>query len=151
MLVPPPSDDWASKVDPTKLKNRKFNSGRSTRGVQSSSSSSGVKDGGLEFETMQEKRKRLEDEVMGVSKSSDGGRQVDAKDKYKQIEEEETARRLREYNVSKDASNCMTFCGIFIYHYRRNLVGPRSTLSTKRRSPKKKTIPASVLLTGRRI
>ncbi|ODM19891.1 hypothetical protein SI65_04877 [Aspergillus cristatus] len=32
MLQPPEESDWTSRVDPTKLRNRKFQTGRSTRG-----------------------------------------------------------------------------------------------------------------------
>ncbi|KAI9834802.1 MAG: hypothetical protein M1819_002888 [Sarea resinae] len=93
MLIPPKQEDWSSRVDPTKLKNRKFNSGK---GAKAPAQKSGD-DHTIWTETPEQKRKRLEDEVMGVSKPATMGpgpgpiRRDDA-------ESEETERRIREYN-----------------------------------------------------
>jgi hypothetical protein len=87
MLVPPKSDEWMSKIDPTKLKNRKFTS--------SSSGSAGAVST-IWTETPEEKRKRLENQVMGVSSSS----QDDKGSKAISQEDYVTAKRIQEYNVS---------------------------------------------------
>ncbi|KHJ32662.1 hypothetical protein EV44_g1415 [Erysiphe necator] len=60
MLKPPDSLDLTSRIDPTKLKNRKFTSGR---GIKRPADGSGVS--AIWTETPEEKRKRLADEVLG--------------------------------------------------------------------------------------
>ncbi|KAJ9272260.1 hypothetical protein DTO212C5_1445 [Paecilomyces variotii] len=67
MLAPPDQGDWTSRVDPTKLRNRKFNTGRSAGGAPSSGKSSS-----LWTETPEQKRKRLENEVMGIQQPAPG-------------------------------------------------------------------------------
>lgn len=94
MLAPPSGDDWSSRFDPTKLKNRKFNTGKGAKNA--SAGSGGIS--AIWTETPEEKRQRLEDEVMGrkdparMAKSSS---KVDKND----AEAEATARRIQEYNV----------------------------------------------------
>ena len=94
MLVPPKQDDWSSRIDPTKLKNRKFNTGRGAKGP----AQMGGADNTIWTETPDEKRKRLEDEVMGVKKPAhlDHDRYKSARSEAK---DKETERRIREYNV----------------------------------------------------
>ena len=57
MLMPPAADDLAAHMDPTKVRARKFNS-KATRSGGTSESWT---------ETPEEKRRRLEDQVLGVS------------------------------------------------------------------------------------
>jgi hypothetical protein len=60
MLLPPSSSDWASKIDPTQLRNRKFQTGKSARAP-------GSKQVDAKWvETPEERMRRLQDEVMGV-------------------------------------------------------------------------------------
>ena len=108
MLVPPKQDDWSSRIDPTKLKNRKFNTGKGAKGP----AQKGGADNALWTETPEEKLKRLEDEVMGVKKPAhlDQGTQ---KSTRSQAEAAETGRRIQEYNVSV----CMSFVGLAILIY----------------------------------
>lgn len=104
MLVPPKSEDWTAKVDPTKLKNRKFQTGKGAKAPQKASS-----DNSLWTESPEERRKRLSDEVMGIKKPA-----TQAEDKKPSIsaaEAEETARRIREYNV-----------GHFLFTYPLNIL-----------------------------
>jgi hypothetical protein len=92
MLVPPSDSDWSSRVDPTKLKNRKFASGK---GAKAPTEKSGIS--AIWTETPEEKRKRLEDEVMGrkdVSTSS----KASSKPRISDAEQEAIARRISEYN-----------------------------------------------------
>ncbi|RMJ27628.1 hypothetical protein PHISP_01480 [Aspergillus sp. HF37] len=61
MLQPPGASDWTSKVDPTKLRNRKFQSGKSAKGP-----GAGSQVDSAWTESPQEKIRRLQDQVMGV-------------------------------------------------------------------------------------
>jgi hypothetical protein len=95
MLAPPTDSDWTSRVDPTKLKNRKFQSGK---GAKAPTEKSGIS--AIWTETPEEKRKRLADEVLGraevATSSRGGGKQKREEGESK--EDEATARRIREYN-----------------------------------------------------
>ena len=89
MLVPPSSDDWSSRVDPTKLKNRKFNTGK---GAKAPAADKG--DRGVWTETAEEKQARLRREVMGIEEPSQG------KDRaVRDPKAEATAAKVREYTV----------------------------------------------------
>ena len=94
MLVPPKQDDWSARVDPTKLKNRKFNTGKGSKAPPQK----GGGDNALWTETPEQKRQRLEDEVMGVKKPAQLGPE-DKKASRSEAEAKETRRRIREYNV----------------------------------------------------
>ena len=96
MLAPPTGDDWSSRVDPTKLKNRKFNTGK---GAKSASAGSGGISA-IWTETPEQKRQRLEDEVMG-RKDPERLAQSSSKVNRDDAEAEATARRIQEYNVSR--------------------------------------------------
>lgn len=91
MLVPPSAND-SSRADPTQLKARKFASSRSSGPVDKSVSA-------IWTETPEEKRKRLEDEVLGrVEAATSGGGGAKKKDGRGEREDRETERRIREYN-----------------------------------------------------
>lgn len=66
MLVPPSQDDWSSRVDPTKLKNRKFNTGKGAKAPSQAAKG----EMGVWTETPEEKRARLEKQVMGIEEPS---------------------------------------------------------------------------------
>ncbi|MCJ1380813.1 hypothetical protein MMC17_003922 [Xylographa soralifera] len=93
MLVPPKQDDWSARIDPTKLKNRKFNTGKGAKGP----AQKGGGDNTLWTETPEEKLKRLEDEVMGVKRPAHLD-QDSHKSARSHAEARETERRIREYN-----------------------------------------------------
>ncbi len=95
MLVPPKQDDWTARVDPTKLRNRKFNTGK---GSKAPAPKGGSGDNALWTETPEQKRQRLEDEVMGVKKPAQLGPSDDDRQKGAGAEARETERRIREYN-----------------------------------------------------
>ncbi|KAF9240148.1 hypothetical protein DTO013E5_8284 [Penicillium roqueforti] len=61
MLQPPSHSDWSSKVDPTQLRSRKFNTGKSATASKDLDSSW--------VETPEERMRRLQDAVMGVAAS----------------------------------------------------------------------------------
>ena len=94
MLVPPKQDDWTSRVDPTKLRNRKFNTGKGAKAP----SQKGSADNALWTETAEQKRQRLEDEVMGVKKPAQLDQDSNRSGRS-EAEARETERRIREYNV----------------------------------------------------
>ncbi|PNS20893.1 hypothetical protein CAC42_2824 [Sphaceloma murrayae] len=64
MIVPPKQDDLAARMDPTKLRARGFNSGKGAK-----SSHSGDND--TWTETPEQKRIRLENQVMGVKSAAE--------------------------------------------------------------------------------
>jgi hypothetical protein len=106
MLAPPSDSDWTSRVDPTKLKNRKFASGK---GAKAPAEKSGVS--AIWTETPEEKRQRLEDEVLGrkdkVSSSTKNLGVGSGGDSREDREAEETARRIREYNERNRSRSLM--------------------------------------------
>ncbi len=106
MLAPPPTGDWTSRVDPTKLKNRKFNTGKGARAPPQGGST----DSRLWTETPEQKRQRLADEVMGVKKPAhqDAG---PTKSAQSEAGDSETKRRIQEYNVRSSARAWKTSIG----------------------------------------
>ncbi|TVY82868.1 GPALPP motifs-containing protein, partial [Lachnellula suecica] len=92
MLVPPTDSDWSSRIDPTKLKNRKFASGK---GAKAPAEKSGIS--AIWTETPEEKRKRVEDQVLGRVDPS-ASSTTKAKEGGMSKEDEATSRRIREYN-----------------------------------------------------
>ncbi|KAJ5740981.1 hypothetical protein N7493_000853 [Penicillium malachiteum] len=64
MLNPPEQSDWANKIDPTQLRNRKFQTGKSARTTTSKNVDSSW------TETPEERMRRLGDEVMGIGNPS---------------------------------------------------------------------------------
>lgn len=92
MTMPPKQDDLAARMDPTKLRAKGFSSGKGAKGEA---------DNTLWTETPEQKRKRLEDAVLGISPSSGkGGASTEpTADERKQAKEnEEKARKIKEYN-----------------------------------------------------
>ncbi|OCL15146.1 hypothetical protein AOQ84DRAFT_279548 [Glonium stellatum] len=87
MMVPPKQDDLAARMDPTKLRARKFNSGKGARAPNSSGA-----DNAIWTETPEQKRKRLENEVLGISAPPGAAEVVIDR------EQEATAKRIREHN-----------------------------------------------------
>lgn len=67
MLRPPDQLDFSSRMDPTKLRSRKFNTGRAASATTNKSTAS------TWTETPEEKRKRLENEVMGIQAPASSG------------------------------------------------------------------------------
>jgi hypothetical protein len=90
MMAPPDGSDWASKIDPTQIRSRKFNTGRSARsGGSKELDSSWV-------ETPEERMRRLGDAVMGVgAPSSDKQPKASTTARDKSMEE-----RIKKFNVS---------------------------------------------------
>lgn len=70
MLQPPDDASWATRVDPTKLRNRKFQSGKPGSSRPAASGGGGVDASWTE--TPEQKMRRLQDEVLGVSSAGSG-------------------------------------------------------------------------------
>ncbi|KAF2026010.1 hypothetical protein EK21DRAFT_32338, partial [Setomelanomma holmii] len=86
MTMPPTQDDLAARMDPTKMRARKFNTGKSAGGGGGMSSAW--------TETPEQKLKRLQDEAMGISKAPSTA--APTQDGKKSKEEERRARKMRE-------------------------------------------------------
>lgn len=67
MTMPPEQDGLASRMDPSKIRARGFNTGKGAKGPAEKGG-----DNSSWHETPEQKRKRLEDEMMGVSRPSPG-------------------------------------------------------------------------------
>jgi hypothetical protein len=91
MLVPP-SQDSSARADPTQLKARRFASARGGGAVAPSKGISAIW-----TETPDEKRRRLEDEVLGRVETATAP-STSSSSKRDDREDEETQRRIREYN-----------------------------------------------------
>ncbi|KAL5113690.1 hypothetical protein ACEQ8H_008419 [Pleosporales sp. CAS-2024a] len=86
MTMPPTHDDLAARMDPTKARPRKFNTGKSAaRGAGMSSAWT---------ETPQQKLKRLQDEAMGIAAPSNAP--ATPHDSPKTKDDERRARKMRE-------------------------------------------------------
>lgn len=92
MLKPPEQSDWASKIDPTQLRNRKFQTGKSAR----SGGSSKELDAAW-TETPEERMRRLGDEVMGVGKPT--ANPAKSSPSVGPSKDESMEERVRKYNV----------------------------------------------------
>lgn len=92
MTMPPEQDGLASRMDPSKLRARGFNTGK---GAKAPAAKGG--DSSAWHETPEQKRKRLEDEMMGISRPSPGVPKVAGPNK-KEADEAAT-RALRERTV----------------------------------------------------
>ncbi|KAK5446197.1 hypothetical protein LTS15_009892 [Exophiala xenobiotica] len=92
MTIAPTNGDWSSRVDPTKLKNRKFNTGRGAKAPPQKSGAGGES----WHETPEQKQARLRREVMGITDPT-GPSDLKSKN-VSSAHEEATAKRLREYS-----------------------------------------------------
>jgi len=91
MMVPPKQDDLSARMDPTKLRARGFNTGKGAKGAASSGG-----DMGMWTETAEQKRKRLQDEVLGVKATAaeEQTAAVDSRAEKKRVEDRVTAARV---------------------------------------------------------
>ena len=104
MLAPPTSSDWTSRIDPSKLKNRGFSTGKGSRIAPPSGG-----DTSLWTETPEQKRKRLEDEMLGTKKvdQAEPKNPVSAR---RSAEDAEMAKKVQAYNVCLHLLyNCIQF------------------------------------------
>ncbi|KAF2436637.1 hypothetical protein EJ08DRAFT_655607 [Tothia fuscella] len=91
MMLPPTADGLAARMDPTKIRPGKFRSGKSAGGPASAGVDS------MWTETLEQKRKRLANEVLGISTPATA-----STGKVKSVgtskKDEEAARKIAEYN-----------------------------------------------------
>ncbi|KAJ4984275.1 hypothetical protein SVAN01_10244 [Stagonosporopsis vannaccii] len=87
MTMPPTQDDLAARLDPTKQRARKFNTGKSAGGGGSGGMSSAW------TETPEQKLKRLQDEAMGIAPAATGASTASS---GRNKDEERRARKMRE-------------------------------------------------------
>ncbi|PSK60495.1 hypothetical protein B9Z65_645 [Elsinoe australis] len=90
MTVPPKQDDLAARLDPSKLRARGFNTGKGAKGPAGPG-----EDNDTWTETPEQKRKRLENQVMGVKPTSDPTKS-DKADQVKRREEKDKAAKIKE-------------------------------------------------------
>ena len=143
MLAPPTGGDWNSRVDPTKLKNRRFNTGKGARGPPQVQSTGGT----LWTETPEQKRKRLQDEVLGVANPSTS-EQAKSKKSKDQTGDRKIERRIQDYKVITPLP--ITFVPMLIERRTGTLQSP-STSSIKGRKAMMRMIRANVPSTGRKM
>ena len=110
MLAPPSGVDWAQRIDPTKLKSRKFNTMKGAKAPPHAAGkgSSGV--GGLWTETPEEKRKRLQEEVMGTKSNAPAPQECQEGGRAGRVNPEvdhETERKVRDYNEAHRGSSSL--------------------------------------------
>ena len=99
MMMPPKQDDLAARMDPLKQRPRGFNTGKGGKGPSASGD-----DNSSWHETPEQKRKRLEDEMMGISKPSTKASVTTAKaDRGKDAA---AAAKIREHTVSRHFECC---------------------------------------------
>jgi hypothetical protein len=138
MLQPPTQSDWASKIDPTQLRNRKFNTGKSATTTKTMDSAW--------VETPEERMRRLQDAVMGVGSSTNQARdQVASNTKSKEDQ-------IKRYNVS--FAPLVNLCP-YVFHLTSSFY-PRTRIEKTNwkvlsKLKRKMTTPVHVHLTGRRI
>ncbi|KAL1304004.1 hypothetical protein AAFC00_000445 [Neodothiora populina] len=90
MMVPPTADDLSARLDPTKIRAKGFNTGKSARAPAD-------KSGGMAAawtETPEEKLKRLQNEAMGVKGSAAGD--FNAKEYARNREQHSQADKIKE-------------------------------------------------------
>jgi hypothetical protein len=86
MTLPPTQDDLAARMDPTKMRARKFNSGKGAGNTGGMSSAW--------TETPEQKLKRLQDEALGIAAPTNAAPATSESKRTK--EEERRARKMRE-------------------------------------------------------
>ena len=104
MMMPPKQDDLSARMDPTKMRSRGFNMSKGARASKLSGD-----DSSAWTETPEQKRKRLEDEVLGTSKSKDP-KDDNVKARQKKADDEDKAKKIREHNVSHLTNKCFFEC-----------------------------------------
>ena len=106
MLVPPSNGDRTARVDPTKLKARKFNTGKGASAPKDTSSNAAD----TWNETPQEKHARLQREMMGIkdpnstTASSATSKPAAKRDAAQDGNDTETRKRMKEYAAARGPS-----------------------------------------------
>ena len=152
MLAPRTSGDSSTKVDPTKLKSRRFNTGKGARAPAQAPSELGT----LWTETPEQKRQRLQDEIMGVAKPASLD-QIKKKITGTRSEVKETDRKIEEYNVSLhylrersliDSKGKYRVPSLYDQHQKSN--NPAEDDPSQRAFDREKDIGGSIMTTAQR-
>jgi hypothetical protein len=98
MTMPPTQDDLAARMDPTKVRARKFNSGK---GPSDAASAGGI---GVWTETPEQKLKRLQNEALGIAAPVNT---ADAGKRSKRAQVEEKPKKMRERPDSSRGKSLM--------------------------------------------
>jgi hypothetical protein len=98
MTLPPTQDDLAARMDPTKIRARKFNSGKGARAP-------GGDGMGVWTETPEQKLKRLQNEALGITAPANSS--AASRESRRTKEEEAQLRRIREKVESARGSSLM--------------------------------------------
>ncbi|OCT46934.1 hypothetical protein CLCR_02539 [Cladophialophora carrionii] len=99
MTIAPSNGDWSSRVDPTKLKNRKFNTGRGAKAPSRAADSGGDSSW---HETPEQKQARLKREVMGIQDTATSA--ASSKSAFGNNSHDDTAaKRMKEYTPRQEA------------------------------------------------
>lgn len=98
MTLPPTQDDLAARMDPTKIRARKFNSGKGARAP-------GGDGMGVWTETPEQKLKRLQNEALGITAPANSS--AASQESRRTKEEEMKLRRIREKVESARGSSLM--------------------------------------------
>lgn len=164
MTLAPESGDWSQRIDPTKLKSRKFQTGRGAKGPSSSSTAASTGAGVADswHETAEEKLERLRREAMGIRDSDARGKHADKAahgNGYGHEQDEATARRLREYNVCLlhflpsfclHLLRTLSLTLLWLVILRTKLVAPLCTRPIRTIKPSSTTTPVPGLSTEKR-
>lgn len=97
MMMPPEQDDLAARMDPTKIRARGFNTGKGAKGPHDRGG-----DSSAWHETPEQKRKRLQDEMMGIARPEVGP--AKPVKPARSAKDEEAARRVKEHGVGPNAA-----------------------------------------------
>lgn len=101
MTMPPEQDELAARMDPSKQRARGFNT---SKGAKAPPAKGG--DGSAWHEAPEQKRKRLEDEVMGIARP-DASQVNECGGGSKSRRDEDAARHVKEYSVR-------TICSVWV-------------------------------------
>jgi hypothetical protein len=104
MTTAPSNGDWSSRVDPTKLKNRKFNTGRGAKAPSRAGESGGDSSW---HETPEQKQARLKREVMGIQVATTSAAPTTSGSGNIQ-HDDGTSKRMKEYNVGLTLAHITT-------------------------------------------
>ena len=133
MTMPPEQDDLAARMDPTKIRARGFNTGKGANGPHEKGG-----DSSAWHETPGEKQKRLEEEMMGVSRPEVGPAKPARP--ARSAKDEEAARRVKEHGVRQVSGRVGSACSLT---FCRNLAVRLLWISTRARSLKPMMTPAN--------
>ena len=145
MMIPPKQDDLSARMDPTQIRARKFNTGKAAKVVSQKGG-----DNTVWTETPEQKRKRLDDQVLGNTQSAVTDTDA-AMQRNHRVENDERARRIREHNV-RYALRCSNQAQSSDLFHRRSIGVSHCMTSTRdHQRRKRKMLQAREVLTTRRI